>query len=226
MHKPENARPVAVGKRGLPRLPAIFRYLPNNYLLVMGKNRLEAFSDGVLAIIITIMVLELRIPDSTDWVEIRQRLPVFLSYLLSFIFVGIYWGNHHHLLHVVKRVSGGIMWSNMNLLFWLSLIPFGTGWMGKTHFSQNSVILYACLLMICGASYYILQKVIQSCHQTSPHMQKVFAGQEIKGIISLILYSISIGFAFLSPVVSGIIFFAVAILWLVPDKNIERALEE
>lgn len=192
----------------------------------MGKNRLEAFSDGVLAIIITIMVLELRVPDATAWSEIWQRLPILLSYLLSFIFVGIYWGNHHHLLHIVKRVSGGIMWSNMNLLFWLSLVPFGTGWMGKTNFSQNSVILYACLLMVCGASYSILQKSIEACHQTSPHMQKVFAGQARKGMISLVLYALSIGFAFLSPVVSGVLFFVVAILWLVPDKNIERALEE
>ena len=122
----------------------------------MGKNRLEAFSDGVLAIIITIMVLELKVPKGEDWAELSALWPKFLSYLLSFIFVGIYWGNHHHLLHTVKRVSSGIIWSNMNLLFWLSLIPFATGWMGEAHFSQNTVVLYACVLMICGFSYYIL----------------------------------------------------------------------
>jgi uncharacterized membrane protein len=192
----------------------------------MGKNRLEAFSDGVLAIIITIMMLEIKIPHGNEWLEIWELMPVFLSYLLSFTFVGIYWGNHHHLLHTVKRVSAGIMWSNMNLLFWLSLIPFSTGWMGETHFSQNSVILYAVILMLCGFAYYILQKTIQSCHTIDKKMAKFFANGQRKGMISLVLYSISIVFAFFNPIVSGIIFIAVAVMWIVPDKDIERALEE
>lgn len=191
----------------------------------MGKNRLEAFSDGVLAIIITIMVLEIKTPHTDNWEEIRHLAPVFLSYLLSFIFIGIYWGNHHHLLHTVKRVSTGIIWSNMNLLFWLSLIPFATGWMGGTHFAQNTVITYAVLLMICGVAYYILQKCIQACHKTDEHMKKVYAGQERKGLISLVLYSLSIVFAFYNTAVSGVLFFLVAAMWIVPDRNIERLME-
>ena len=158
----------------------------------MGKNRLEAFSDGVLAIIITIMVLEIKIPLSDNWAELRALAPLFVSYILSFTFVGIYWGNHHHLLHTVKRVSSGIIWSNMNLLFWLSLIPFSTGWMGKTAFAQNTVITYAVLLMICGTSYYILQKVIQAHHKTDPGTDKMYAAQERKGVASLVIYSLSI----------------------------------
>ncbi|MBL7781205.1 MAG: DUF1211 domain-containing protein [Saprospiraceae bacterium] len=192
----------------------------------MGKNRLEAFSDGVLAIIITIMVLELKVPKGEDWAELSALWPKFLSYLLSFIFVGIYWGNHHHLLHTVKRVSSGIIWSNMNLLFWLSLIPFATGWMGEAHFAQNTVILYACMLMICGLSYYILQKVIQAGHQSDTRREQMFRAQEKKGMLSLVLYLLSVVFAFFNTAVSGAIFLVVAILWIVPDRNIEKALEE
>ena len=192
----------------------------------MGKNRLEAFSDGVLAIIITIMVLELKVPKGEDWAELSALWPKFLSYLLSFIFVGIYWGNHHHLLHTVKRVSSGIIWSNMNLLFWLSLIPFATGWMGEAHFAQNTVILYAIMLMICGLSYYILQKVIQAGHQSDTRREQMFRAQEKKGMASLVLYLLSVGFAFFNTAVSGAIFLVVAILWIVPDRNIEKALEE
>ena len=192
----------------------------------MGKNRLEAFSDGVLAIIITIMVLEIKIPPTANWSDLQALLPLFLSYLLSFTFVGIYWGNHHHLLHTVKRVSSGIIWSNMNLLFWLSLIPFATGWMGKTNFAQNTVIAYAVMLMLCGTSYYILQKTIQSCHKIDTHMAKAFEVQEKKGLLSLVLYTASIGFAFYGTAVSGILFAVVAAMWLIPDKNIERVMAE
>jgi uncharacterized membrane protein len=190
----------------------------------MGKNRLEAFSDGVLAIIITIMVLEIKIPPTANWSELVHLSPILLSYLLSFAIVGIYWNNH--LLHTVKRVSAGIMWANMNLLFWLSLIPFATGWMGESHFAQNTVIVYAVVLMLCGVAYYILQKTIQSCHKIDSKMAKVYANGEKKGLASLVLYSLSIVFSFFSPVVSGVIFFAVAVMWIVPDKDIERALEE
>ena len=192
----------------------------------MGKNRLEAFSDGVLAIIITIMVLELKVPKGEEWAELSALWPKFLSYLLSFIFVGIYWGNHHHLLHTVKRVSSGIIWANMNLLFWLSLIPFATGWMGEAHFAKNTVILYACMLMICGLSYYILQKVIQAGHEPDSRREQMFHAQEKKGMLSLVLYLLSIVFAFFNTAVSGALFLVVAVLWLVPDKNIEKALEE
>jgi uncharacterized membrane protein len=188
----------------------------------MEKTRLEAFSDGVIAIIITIMVLEIKIPQTADWSGLWALAPVFLSYLLSFIFVGIYWGNHHHLLHTVKRVSAGILWSNMNLLFWLSLIPFATGWMGKTEFAQNTVICYAVLMMACGTAYHILQKTIESTHKTDERLAKIYKTQSQKGIASLILYLLSIGFAFYHAAVSGVIFFIVAVMWLVPDKNIER----
>jgi uncharacterized membrane protein len=192
----------------------------------MSKNRLEAFSDGVIAIIITIMVLGLKTPVTSDWSGIAQQIPIFLGYLLSFVFVGIYWGNHHHLLHIVHRVSASIMWANMNLLFWLSLIPFATDWMGQTHFSQNSVILYACLLMVCGASYSILQKAIKIHHKTDPRMERMLRGQERKGIYSLVLYSLSILFAFWNTAVSGMLFVVVATMWIVPDRNIERVIYE
>jgi uncharacterized membrane protein len=192
----------------------------------MNKNRLEAFSDGVLAIIITIMVLEIKIPHSTSWKDLSDLLPVFLSYALSFLFIGNYWGNHHHLMHTVKKVSAGIMWSNMNLLFWLSLMPFATGWMGENHFAQNTVIAYAVLQVLCAISYMILQKNIESHHKIDPSMAKVHRGQARKGLISLAIYLISIVFAFFDPRISGVLFFIIAALWIIPDKNIERATAE
>jgi uncharacterized membrane protein len=192
----------------------------------MNKNRLEAFSDGVLAIIITIMVLELKVPTGHTFKDLLPLLPVFLSYVLSFVYVGIYWGNHHHLLHVVKKISSGIIWSNLNLLFWLSLIPFATAWMGENNFSGESVAVYAVLLNICGLSYYILQRIIMSCHTLSPKMQIAMQKQSRKGIISLVAYSTAIVVSFFLPLISEIIFVAVAIMWLVPDKNIEHALQD
>jgi uncharacterized membrane protein len=192
----------------------------------MNKNRLEAFSDGVLAIIITIMVLELKVPTGHTFKDLLPLLPVFLSYVLSFVYVGIYWGNHHHLLHVVKKISSGIIWSNLNLLFWLSLIPFATAWMGENNFSGESVAVYAVLLSICGLSYYILQRIIMSCHVLSPKMQIAMQKQSQKGIISLVAYSSAIVVSFFLPLISEIIFVAVAIMWLVPDKNIEQALQD
>lgn len=191
----------------------------------MTKTRLEAFSDGVIAILITIMVIEFKIPESPAWKELQHYFPLFLSYVLSFVFIGIYWGNHHHLLHTVKKISSGIIWANMNLLFWLSLIPFATGWMGNTHFAQNTVITYAVLLMCCGISYTILQRTIQVCNKTDEIMAKVYEAQARKGILSLVLYSLAIGFAFYNTAFSGLFFFIVSVLWIVPDKNIERALE-
>jgi uncharacterized membrane protein len=189
----------------------------------MNKNQLEAFSDGVIAIIITIMVLELKVPRDTSLNAIAALWPTFFSYALSFIFIGIYWGNHHHLLHVVKKVSSGIIWANLNLLFWLSLIPFATGWMGQNHFAKYTVVAYAVLLNICGIAYTILQRLIASCHHYTPAMQAAMDKQTQKGVISMVGYSAALGLAFVHPLISEILFVSVAILWLVPDKNIERA---
>ncbi len=192
----------------------------------MGKNRLEAFSDGVLAIIITIMVLELKAPHSTEWEEIRKLVPVLISYVMSFLFIGVYWGNHHHLLHIVKRMSSGIMLANLNLLFWLSLVPFATGWISESHFASLPVALYALLLDICGISYTILQRTIASCHKHNHELDVIATGQKRKGIISVVLYTTAIPLGYLNPYISVAIFFIVAIYWLVPDKNIERVLEK
>ena len=192
----------------------------------MNKNRLESFSDGVLAIIITIMVLEIKMPHDSSWKALAELLPTFFSYLLSFVFVGIYWGNHHHLLHVVKHFSAGIIWANLNLLFWLSLVPFATAWMGENHFATNTVALYAVLLNVCGIAYTILQKAIMSCNDFSASLLLALKKQSKKGILSLVGYTAAFGFAFLLPIVSEILFVLVAIMWLIPDKNIEKALTE
>ena len=191
----------------------------------MGKTRLEAFSDGVLAIIITIMVLELKVPHSAEWKDLAELCPVLFSYIISFIYIGIYWGNHHHLLHTIKHVSSGIIWANLNLLFWLSLIPFATSWMGENNFSQNPVIVYAILLLLCGISYTILQFTIMKNHHFDDKMQAALRKVSQKGIVSLIAYSTSIAVAFFNPSISLFFFVVVAILWLIPDKNIERALD-
>lgn len=192
----------------------------------MEKNRLEAFSDGVLAIVITIMVLEIKVPHDAEWKELKELIPKFLSYVLSFMYIGIYWGNHHHLLHTARRVYSDIMLANLNLLFWLSLIPFATGWMGENHFEKNTVILYAVSLLLCGISYNILQITIQRHHKGDPKLAAIFAGQTKKGLISAVVYSSAIAFAFHNTLISGILFFAVAIMWLIPDKNIERLFNE
>ena len=191
----------------------------------MGKTRLEAFSDGVLAIIITIMVLELKVPHSAEWKDLVELYPVFFSYIISFIYVGIYWGNHHHLLHTIKHVSSGIIWANLNLLFWLSLIPFATSWMGENNFSQNPVIVYAILLLLCGISYTILQFTIMKNHHFDDKMLAALRKVSQKGIVSVIAYSTSIAVAFFNPSISFFFFIVVAILWLIPDKNIEKALD-
>ncbi|HYV93389.1 MAG TPA: TMEM175 family protein [Chitinophagales bacterium] len=192
----------------------------------MSRNRIEAFSDGVFAIIITIMVLEFRVPHTSDWLALKDLLPVFFSYALSFMFVGIYWGNHHHLLHTATKVSSAIIWSNLNLLFWLSLIPFATGWMGENHFAQNPVIVYAVLLLMCGVAYSILRKAIEKHHNKESEISKALQKLRAKEYTSVISYSASIAFAFLDPHISGVIFLFVAILWIIPDKNIEKALTE
>ena len=192
----------------------------------MNKTRLEAFSDGVIAIIITIMVLEMKIPHGGKLEYLVPLIPVFISYLFSFVFIGIYWGNHHHLLHIVKHVSSGIMLANLNLLFWLSLIPFATGWMGENNFEPQTVAVYAVLLNVCGLSYTILQTVIINCHVLTESMKVAIAKQKRKGLISIGVYTLAIPAAFINPAISGICFVFVSLMWLIPDKNIERALDE
>ncbi len=190
----------------------------------MTKGRLEAFSDGVIAIIITIMVLELKVPHSAEWSALQELIPVFLSYILSFVYVAVYWGNHHHLMHTVKHVSAGIIWSNAALLFFLSLIPFATAWMGENHFAQNTIVVYGILMNLCGMSYYLLMQMIMACHSDNPELTEALKAQTRKGILSLVLYSMAIGAAFINPILSEIIFVVVAIMWFIPDKNIERLL--
>jgi uncharacterized membrane protein len=192
----------------------------------MRKNRLEAFSDGVIAIIITIMVLELRVPEGATWQALQPLLPVFLSYVLSFIFIGIYWNNHHHLMHVVKHISAGIMWANLNLLFWLSLIPFATGWMGENHFEPFPVAMYAVLLNLCGVAYTILQITIERCHKDERGITRIMQRQRGKGMASLFLYTAAIPLAYVNTAISGILFLVVAIIWLIPDKKIEEIVSE
>jgi TMEM175 potassium channel family protein len=192
----------------------------------MNKNRLEAFSDGVIAIIITIMVLEIKTPHDTSWMALKEQLPVFLSYLLSFIFIGIYWGNHHHLISVLSQVNAAIIWSNMNLLFWLSLIPFATGWMGENQFAQNTVVLYAILLVVCGLSFTILQICIERVTKNNPKLVLAFRRMMQKGIFSVLCYIMSIILAYYNTLFSAILFCVVAIRWLIPDKNIEKAISK
>jgi uncharacterized membrane protein len=187
----------------------------------MGKGRLEAFSDGVIAIIITIMVLELKIPSGTDLAALESETPVLGSYLLSFVFVGIYWNNHHHLLHLVKHVNGLILWANLHLLFWLSLVPFATRWMAESAYARGPVALYGLVLLGAALSYTILQRaLIRDQGHDSPLAAAV--GHDRKGKLSLLAYAIGIGMAFVLPWVSLLLYIGVAILWFLPDPRIER----
>lgn len=192
----------------------------------MTKTRLEAFSDGVIAIIITIMVLELKVPHEATMQALLLLLPVFLSYVLSFVFVGIYWGNHHHLLHTVHHVNSKIIWSNMHLLFWLSLIPFSTAFMGENHFSNFPVAVYGINLLGCAISYYVLQLTIMAHYTHSTKLIEALKKQKSKGMVSLVLYIMAVSVAFYKPVISAVIFVSVAVMWIIPDKNIEKALRE
>ncbi|RYY01801.1 MAG: DUF1211 domain-containing protein [Gammaproteobacteria bacterium] len=187
----------------------------------MGKNRLEAFSDGVLAIIITIMVLEMKVPHGTDWQTLSGLLPVFFSYVLSFIYVGIYWNNHHHLFHAVKHVSGGVLWANLHLLFWLSLFPFVTGWMGENHFAPLPTALYGGCLMMAGAAYWILVHCIIKADGKDSLVASA-VGKDFKGVISVVVYAIAIPLAFVHVLLAQIGYICIALLWLVPDKRIEK----
>jgi uncharacterized membrane protein len=192
----------------------------------MGKGRLEAFSDGVIAIIITIMVLEMKVPHGADAGQLLKLWPVFLSYLMSFVFIGIYWNNHHHLLHVAGRVSAGILWANLHLLFWLSLIPFSTGWMGENHFAPLPTAVYGLNMLLAGVAYFVLSRVIIAAdgHRDSALARAI--GADRKGKISLLLYIAAIPLSFVQPWIAGILYVTVSIMWLVPDRRIERVLSE
>jgi uncharacterized membrane protein len=188
----------------------------------MGKGRLEAFSDGVIAILITIMVLELKVPHGATFAALATLAPVFLSYVLSFIYLGIYWNNHHHMLMAVHGgVSGPILWANLHLLFWLSLIPFATAWMGENHFQQMPVALYGAALFMCGAAYTILARLLINHEGADSTLAKAF-GRDIKGLISVAGYVAGIAASFVDPRISMALYVAVALLWLVPDRRIEK----
>jgi|SRR5687767_1705754 len=191
----------------------------------MTTTRLEAFSDGVIAIIITIMVLEIKVPHNASWSALINLIPVINSYVLSFIFVGIYWGNHHHLLHTIREVSWKIIWSNLHLLFWLSLIPFATGWMGENHFEQNTVVAYGVLLICCAIAFTILQLIIQKEHPKNPALEIAFQKLKRKGIISMAGYISGVILAFFNSTISLLIFLAMAVIWLIPDRGIEKAIK-
>jgi uncharacterized membrane protein len=189
----------------------------------MKSNRLEAFSDGVLAIIITIMVLELKVPHGTDLAVLQPLWPVFGSYVLSFLYVGIYWNNHHHLLHSVQHVSGGILWANLHLLFWLSLFPFTTGWMGENHLAATPTAVYGFVLFMAAIAYYILQRTIIA-RQGSGSLLAAAVGRDLKGKLSPLSYLAAIGLAFVNVWIASALYLGVALLWLIPDRRIERAL--
>ena len=191
----------------------------------MGTNRLEAFSDGVLAIIITIMVLELKVPHGADIQSIAPLMPVFLSYVLSFVYVGIYWNNHHHLLHTASRVSGGILWANLHLLFWLSLLPFATGWLGENHFAALPSAAYGVVLLMAAIAYYLLQNCIISTQGPDSQLRRA-VGKDWKGKLSPVLYLAAICMSFWHQWLAQAIYVLAAVLWLVPDRRIERALGE
>ena len=187
----------------------------------MNTTRLEAFSDGVLAIIITIMVLELKVPHGAELAALQPLWPVLLSYLLSFIYIGIYWNNHHHMLHATRRVSGAILWANLHLLFWLSLVPFVTGWMGENHFASGPIALYGAVLLMAAIAYWVLQQTILA-HEGPDSKLARAVGPDWKGKLSPLLYLVAIVLAFYRPWVSGGLYGLVALIWLVPDRRIER----
>ena len=189
----------------------------------MTKSRLEAFSDGVLAIIITIMVLELHVPQGKDFHVLRPLIPVLLAYVLSFVYVGIYWNNHHHLLHAVKRVNGNVLWANLHLLFWLSLFPFVTVWMGENGLAPHPAALYGIVLMMAGFAYWILERTLISTEGANSVLAKA-VGKDRKGIISVVLYAVAVPMAFLGHWFAQCLYVLVALIWLVPDRRIEKAL--
>lgn len=186
----------------------------------MHKNRLEAFSDGVMAIIITIMVLEIKVPHGTELHVLRPLLPVFVSYVLSFIYLAIYWNNHHHMMHTVQVIDGRVLWANMHLLFWLSLVPFATGWVGENEFSPLPLALYGLILLMAAIAYYILQTQIIRCHGENSLLAEAI-GKDVKGKLSPALYIIAIAGVWFEPWIAILMYILVAIMWIIPDKRIE-----
>ena len=187
----------------------------------MSRHRIEAFSDGVIAIIITIMVLELRVPIGASLAALRPLTPVFLSYILSFVLVGIYWSNHHHLFQVVERVSGGVLWANLHLLFWLSLIPFATAWMGENHFAAVPVAVYGIVLVCAAIAYFILTRALLRIH-TPDSTLAIALGRDFKGKVSILIYLAAISLAFMRSWLAAALYVLVEIIWLVPDRRIEK----
>ena len=191
----------------------------------MTPERLNAFSDGVIAIIITIMVLELKVPHGTDLAALSPVLPVFLVYVLSFIVVGIYWNNHHHMLYLTDRVTGGVLWANLHLLFWLSLMPFVTGWMGENHFAPLPTALYGVVLLFAGTAYYILEQTIIRTPGANARLEAAI-GNDAKGKISLLLYAAAVPLAFVNELISDVIYGVVVLIWLIPDRRIESLFDQ
>jgi uncharacterized membrane protein len=189
----------------------------------MGKGRMEAFSDGVIAVLITIMVLELKVPHGADWETVQPLVPALLTYVLSFVYLGIYWNNHHHMLHATDRINGTILWANLHLLFWLSLVPFTTGWMGENHFAPLPSAVYGGVLLMSGIAYLILQTTIIR-HQGPQSKLKAAVGHDVKGKISAVLYAAAIPLAFVHQSIAYAIYVFTALLWLVPDRRIETTL--
>jgi uncharacterized membrane protein len=192
----------------------------------MTRNRLEAFSDGVIAIIITVMALSIKVPEVANWVAFSKLLPTIFGYALSFVFIGIYWNNHHHLLHTAEKVTAAIMWANHNLLFWLSLVPFATEWMSKTNFQDFAIITYAALLLICGLSYTLLSRAIVSSLDKDNPLREVLEKFSLKGIFSIAAYVIAIPASYWHTYISMGIFVLVSVIWLIPSKEIEAKVEE
>jgi len=191
----------------------------------VGKTRLEAFSDGVIAVVITIMVLELKVPHGESLEALAELLPVFIAYILSFVNVALYWNNHHHLFHAVQRINGSAMWANSHLLFWLSLMPFTTAWMAENHFAQVPVALYGFVLLMCAVAYVMLATCLARIHDHNATLDKVSGKRDIKGMVSGALYVAAIGLAFVNRWISLAIYVAVAAIWFVPDPRIEREIE-
>ncbi|HEX5473616.1 MAG TPA: TMEM175 family protein [Vicinamibacterales bacterium] len=186
----------------------------------MTSTRLEAFSDGVIAILITIMVLDLRVPEGTGWPALRPLVPVALTYVLSFVFLGIYWSNHHHMFHVVERVDGRVLWANLHLLFWLSLVPFVTGWMGENHFAAVPTAVYGIVLLLAAIAYSILVRAILAAEGPASKLAAAIGG-DVKGNLSIVLYVAAIPLAFVNQWLSDALYVSVALMWLVPDRRIE-----
>jgi uncharacterized membrane protein len=188
--------------------------------LLMTKGRMEAFSDGVLAIIITIMVLEMKVPHGSEWSDLKPILPVFISYLLSFVNVAIYWNNHHHMLHAAHKISGTVLWTNVHLLFWLSLFPFVTGWMGENNFETRPVALYGVISFMAGMAYYFLAHCLTDLHGRNSEFAKAL-GSDTKGKLSVVIYAIGVGLSFIEPYVGLGLYFLVTLMWFIPDKRFE-----